>query len=301
MPQVAHLGKSRPSGPCRVLKLCKKANMKRHIAFWRLLILLTVPLTGFSPQAVMPGGMGAAAAIPDAAEQALMPATGGMGAAVAADRFAAARAAAPGPVWRSQCVDCPKLLDAMTSRSLALDAQGYPHIVYGGDHLYYAWRDGVGWHFETVDGAAGVGAYASLALDAGGRVHVAYYDSRRRDLKYAEQTATGWAIAAVESVGDVGLSAVLALDGAARPYIAYYDDTHSAVKLARWNGSAWIIRPVEQLPGVARDISLAVDDAGHAHVVYYDLTDGDLRYARPRGDAWLPEIVDGEGTVGSDK
>ena len=186
--------------------------MKRHIAFWRLLILLTVPLTGFSPQAVMPGGMGAA---------------------VAADRFAAARAAAPGPVWRSQCVDCPKLLDAMTSRSLALDAQGYPHIVYGGDHLYYAWRDGVGWHFETVDGAAGVGAYASLALDAGGRVHVAYYDSRRRDLKYAEQTATGWAIAAVESVGDVGLSAVLALDGAARPYIAYYDDTHSAVKLAR--------------------------------------------------------------------
>ena len=51
---------------------------------------------------------------------------------------------------------------------LRLDAAGYPHIAYGGDHLYYTRYDGIGWRYETVDGAEHVGAGASLALDSEG-------------------------------------------------------------------------------------------------------------------------------------
>ena len=64
----------------------------------------------------------------------------------------------------------------MSDRSLRLDSEGHPHIAYGGKHLYYAWHDGVEWHYETVDGAYEVGMFASLALDAAGRPHISYYD-----------------------------------------------------------------------------------------------------------------------------
>ncbi|MBN1887778.1 MAG: hypothetical protein JW850_07295 [Thermoflexales bacterium] len=66
--------------------------------------------------------------------------------------------------WDIQCVECPKRF-SLEHRSLRLDSKGHPHIAYGGENLYYAWHDGVQWHYETADNAYGVGDSASLALD----------------------------------------------------------------------------------------------------------------------------------------
>ena len=82
--------------------------------------------------------------------------------------------------WVIECVDCPKQFGG---GSLQLDAEGHPHIAYGGDHLYYAWHDGGSWHYETVDESPGVGSYASLALDGGGYPHISYNDDTNEDLK----------------------------------------------------------------------------------------------------------------------
>ena len=73
--------------------------------------------------------------------------------------------------WMIERVDTPKLFADMGSRSLALDANGRPHIAYGEGFLYYAWHDGSQWQIETVDSAGSVGEYTSLALDAAGRPH----------------------------------------------------------------------------------------------------------------------------------
>ena len=56
--------------------------------------------------------------------------------------------------------------------SLALDAQGRPHISYcdwTNRALKYARWDGASWEVTTVDDSASVGLYSSLALDAQGR------------------------------------------------------------------------------------------------------------------------------------
>ena len=45
--------------------------------------------------------------------------------------------------WQTECADCPRQFSNMTDHSLRLDAEGHPHVAYGGDHLYYAWSDGL--------------------------------------------------------------------------------------------------------------------------------------------------------------
>ena len=75
------------------------------------------------------------------------------------------------------------------SNSLAVDADGHPHIIYlnwdsTGYLLRYAHWDGTQWQIETVvDGW--VEWYPSLALDAAGRPHISYYDGGWNDLWYA--------------------------------------------------------------------------------------------------------------------
>jgi hypothetical protein len=100
--------------------------------------------------------------------------------------------------WTIERPDAPKDFGAQGNRTLALDAAGLPHIVYGGDHLYYAWYDGTLWHREMVDPAIGVGDYASLALDADGHPHVSYYDDLKDDVKYAYFDGAAWHVEIVD-------------------------------------------------------------------------------------------------------
>ncbi|MBK9094043.1 MAG: hypothetical protein IPM84_14975 [Anaerolineae bacterium] len=106
-----------------------------------------------------------------------------------------------GYTWDIRCVDCPKALDELSTRSLRLDSQGRPHIAYGGDHLYYAWHDGSAWQLETVDSGVRVGAYASLALDSNGSPHIGYFDSANFDLRYASKSGNAWVIQTVDANG----------------------------------------------------------------------------------------------------
>jgi len=109
------------------------------------------------------------------------------------------------PTWIIEAVDAPKYFSAMGNRSLALDSNDYPHIAYGGEHLYYAWYDGAAWTLEFVDNSPGVGLYTSLALDSNDRPHISYYDTTNFTLKYARWDGVSWIIQTVDNGGDVGL------------------------------------------------------------------------------------------------
>lgn len=71
-------------------------------------------------------------------------------------------------------MDTPKEFRLNGERNLRLDSNDHPHAAYGGDHLYYAWHDGVSWHKEVVDATPGTGDYVSLALDSRDRPHISY-------------------------------------------------------------------------------------------------------------------------------
>lgn len=101
-------------------------------------------------------------------------------------------------LWAVERVDTTKSFQDMRDNSLALDVNGYPHIAYGADHLYYAYFDGTAWNLSTVDAADGVGTYASLELDGAGRPHIGYYDRPNDALKYARYDGTAWQIEVVD-------------------------------------------------------------------------------------------------------
>lgn len=195
--------------------------------------------------------------------------------------------------WLIDCVDCPKYFSKMGERSLRLDADGRPHIAYGGEHLYYARFDGTMWHTEIVDPAPGVGAYASLALDAVGYPHISYYDETEGNLKYAHWTGSDWEVEAVASAGDVGQYTSLALDGADFPHISYFDATYEILMYTYWTGDAWAFESVDT-DYAGWYTSLALDAAGNPHISYsqaFTYRWGYMRYAHRAGSGWMIQNV----------
>lgn len=96
------------------------------------------------------------------------------------------------PTWNLFTVDAPGVTGLHTS--VALDRDGAPQITYyddsNGDLRRAACTSACGdaetpvWTLETLDAPGAVGEYSSLALTAGGRPRVSYFDATTDDLDY---------------------------------------------------------------------------------------------------------------------
>ena len=252
--------------------------------------------------------------------------------------------------WHFEIVDSEGHVGWYTS--IALDGADLPHISYAtwiqvgsgcqtsyhADDLKYAYKDGAGWRFETVDSEGYTGYYTSLGLDVLGYPHIGYSNETNSNLKYAFRDQTGWHLQAVTPGG--GFTS-LALDSLGYPHIGF-----SGLRYAYEDGTGWHVETVdssrdvgscpslvldgsgnlhvsywatEALRYVARDDelahsqivdaaasgyaahgdnSLALDSSVHPHVSYYGYTNQDLNYAFHDVTGWHLETVDSLGDVG---
>jgi hypothetical protein len=197
----------------------------------------------------------------------------------------------------------------------ALHAAGYRassgDLLYG--HCTADCTTAASWTFLAVAESGDVGQQPSLALDAEGRVHIAYLDFTSRDLVYAVCSAScgardNWTTRAVNP--DVGAerdpSLAVGPDGSIG--IAYYDEIARSLRFALCGGDcagsgAWVVTTIEQGPDVGREPSLAIDERGRAHLAHYDFGNGALRYATCARDCgsgafWRGVEADGDGDVG---
>jgi len=167
------------------------------------------------------------------------------------------------------------------------------------------------WQCDTIDVGAGVGKYASLALDTLDRQHIAYYDAANGDLWYASSASplncgpgNSWTCAPVSQTGDVGKYASMYLDGDDCFHIAYYDDTANTLMYATnasaggpcvdpWSGQR---AEIDDMPEDYHPvgISIAEDPAGYP-VIAYQAWGGSLKVARPVPALGLPA---GSGNCG---
>lgn len=197
--------------------------------------------------------------------------------------------------------------------AIAIDATGATHVAYHegssrldltgtGNNLVYGRRSGSSATFmlEAVDLAGDVGKFASLALDAEQRPHLAYFErtaSNSGFIKYAVREDDGtWRSDRVAAVDDVTIAFLgarrivsLVMDAAGQPQLAWCD--RSGLYHARpVAGSAgqW---QVDFVTGPSPDMylgqmaSLSVDAAGRPHIAFYEVpqnaltSTGTIRYA----------------------
>ncbi len=208
--------------------------------------------------------------------------------------------------WQVQLLDARG--DAGYSPSLAIDANGFPHISYGrlyqgtdGDvsYLHYARWDGIRWHNEVVANSV---SETAVALDSNGNPHIAYINGQGDLLRYATWNGTTWQVQDIEQVGFPQTIALgsLALDANNHAHISYNSFSNSSpepelLKYAHWNGAAWQIQTVEN--GLVYDSALAVDSSGMPHLSYAFREELDtyvLKYAVWNGSTWQIEILDGK-------
>lgn len=201
--------------------------------------------------------------------------------------------------WTIEKADAPKTFYQIYPRSIAIDKYNHLHAAYGGDHLYYAYYDGVKWQHETVDDFPGVGGFASIAVDSKGKVHIGYYDSTFRIVKYATNATGAWNTSVVDdnnSSGFVGYGISLALDLYDNVHIGYYGDKD--LRYATNASGSWVISIVDNAGDVGLHPSIAVDKNNKVHISYRDYNNEDLKYASDASGKWDISIIDSDSVMG---
>ncbi len=130
--------------------------------------------------------------------------------------------------WKIETIDDGRVFGGLGQRSLAYGPGGVPHIAYGSDHLYHAYRNAGNWAIEMVDSSPSMGTNASISVDSLGHVYISYYDSVNQDLKYATNWKGWWEVTTLASTGNVGLpSFVFSIWGDQAPniYVGYLNAT----------------------------------------------------------------------------
>ena len=187
--------------------------------------------------------------------------------------------------WSTVLLDnTSKYFESGTSRSVAVDKSGNPHIVYAGNGLYYAYYDGNAWHYETVESVLNVDySLASIAIDKSGAVHIGYYASGY--LKYATNTSGTWKTETVDSSDDDRKYTSIAVDSAGKAHIIYkaseVDSGYvTSLKYATNTSGTWITETVDSTDTIRENIygiSSAVDTSGKVHISY-NITIEDIYY-----------------------
>jgi hypothetical protein len=169
------------------------------------------------------------------------------------------------------------------------------------------------WTFTTVESAGNVGLEPSLAVEPGGKLHIASIDFGNRALRYATCSrsctiGSNWVTTTVHAESKAGRTPSLRIGPVGEVHIAYYDEAgrdlaYSLCRSACTRAGNWLATVVDGTGDTGREPSLAVDPQGRLHLAYYHFDAGALRYGTcsrscEEPGSWRLLELDGEGDVG---
>ena len=153
---------------------------------------------------------------------------------------------------------------------------------------------------DTVPGSC------EIAVDSGGKVHVAYYGvepaTYKHVLRYVTNASGAWIAETVDdSSASVGTYASLGLDSNGKAHIAYYDGSNGDLKYASNSTGSWQIETIDSVGDVGRYAAIALDSNDNPHIAYTDVTNWALKYATTEGATWSLFTIDKTNYTGNFK
>jgi hypothetical protein len=135
---------------------------------------------------------------------------------------------------------------------------------------------------QILDGGLGSSCGSDLAVDGSGDLHVAYYDSTKKVLKYIGQASGVFGQPLVlDSSGVVGSYNAIAATPAGDLWVAYYDFTNLDLRVIRRRAKAWgQPETVDSAGHVGRYVSAAIGLEGELHVMHWSEDASALRHTR---------------------
>ncbi len=212
----------------------------------------------------------------------------------------------PDGLWRSELVDT--VVDVEWP-SIGVAGDGTVHMFYYDDDnndLRYATGTFGAWTVETRESVDDSGIGASVAVDAGGKVHAVYYfeDGSGNDaIRYVTNKDGFWARSDVDTVdvadeGSYVQRTGIRIDGNGKLYVTYRGmnaNGKATLELAMLEGTTWTVETGQSLSNknLGYRASLAVTPEGTVHIAHYDSTDTLLRYASRASDGtWSRSTID---------
>ncbi len=135
-----------------------------------------------------------------------------------------------------------------------------------------------GWKFEVVDSDGKVGYYNTMKIDSYGNIHIVYYDSTQKALKYAVKTGNKWTKTIVDKKDDPGRFTSMFIDDDNNVHVSYYVESKKELRYALFNGKKWEIQTV--ISDRAGGYSSIVVVNQKPIIFFYDLSSNNLKLAK---------------------
>ena len=213
--------------------------------------------------------------------------------------------------WGIQTLDGQNNILAGRHCSLAVDLDGYLHIVYNtydGTNTYRSLKyisnklnTPDTWDSILVDNTSNkdLGLYNSIVIESNDTIHVGYYNLIDGDLKYATSNTWGnWTNSNVDTPDNVGEYTDITVDSSGNVHMSYYKPSDMSLKYAyKPAGGSWTTETVEDLlcndPTclVGQYTSIGLDSFGDPHIIYYENNMGYLKHAFITGGSWTTETA----------
>ncbi len=184
--------------------------------------------------------------------------------------------------------------------SLTLDPNGAAHVVYeyfdSPRTVRYAQNTSGSFAIATIpfpleDVTPTFASSESAVVDSDGKMHVAYYEFAKNELKYATNASGSWVFELVDNDGDVGRFNSIGIDGDGFIHMAYEDSINRSLKYATNATGSFVASTIDP---AGRSTSLAIDTNNKVHISYQSSIDllNRIKYATNASGSWKTEEID---------
>ena len=187
-------------------------------------------------------------------------------------------------IWQTDVLKTAIPTRYIGSQSIALDANGYPHIVSNSTNIYYTWFDGTKWNSETILPPGIAGSSAQIAISPDGTVHCVFY--YKGDLVHAWKSELGWEFDMPPDEYLYGGIIRIASNGSL--HLVYFTE-HETITHAVWNNGVWTSEEVDSIIDSKLGLGFDLDSMDQPHLCFY--REGNIIYLFRNESVWTEETV----------